>query len=214
MLSPITAPRIAAAIIAGSGIRPAAAATPPKITAISPGNTNPMKADDSSAGSKNTASNAAHPGSASSRSGIDAVMVCAGYLPAPPSSSPPRGPWPRGEGRSRVGARAIEGPSDLLDVQRVLPVRVPAVPVDEERARLGRAEGDVLVGGRIAGHGRDRRARAAPTEATRRELPDVLRPRIPDPQIEVLSPRPVEADRVSVALHQALLVDVIVVGGP
>jgi hypothetical protein len=37
-----------------------------------------MNAEDSSAGSKKTASNAAQPGSASSRSGIDAVIVLAG----------------------------------------------------------------------------------------------------------------------------------------
>ena len=78
MLSPITAPRIAAAIITGSGIRPAAAATPPKITAISPGNRNPMNAEDSNAGSRKTASNAAQPGSASNRSGIEPVIVPAG----------------------------------------------------------------------------------------------------------------------------------------
>src|SRR3954454_20993837 len=75
MLSPIAAPRMAASIITGSGIRPASADTPPRMTAISPGNTNPMNADDSRAGSTKTASSTAQPGSSRKISGIDAVIV-------------------------------------------------------------------------------------------------------------------------------------------
>src|SRR3954464_14062353 len=83
MLSPIAAPRMAARIITGSGIRPAAADTPPRMTAISPGNTNPMNADDSRAGSRKTASSTAQPGSSSKRSGIDAVIVGQRIHPRP-----------------------------------------------------------------------------------------------------------------------------------
>src|SRR3954471_15775868 len=83
MLSPIAAPRMAARIITGSGIRPAAADTPPRMTAISPGHTNPMNADDSRAGSRKTASSTAQPGSSSKRSGIDAVIVGQRIHPRP-----------------------------------------------------------------------------------------------------------------------------------
>src|SRR5436853_3678892 len=114
MLSPITAPRTAATIIAGNGIRPAAAATPPRITAISPGNTNPMNAEDSSAGRRKTARSTAQPGSASRRSGSDAVMVVQGIYPRRPvRGMPPKKPRVQGlraDAGSRPVSRASDGP--------------------------------------------------------------------------------------------------------
>src|SRR4051795_1628544 len=201
MLSPIAAPRMAARIITGSGIRPAAADTPPRMTAISPGNTNPMNADDSRAGSRKTASSTAQPGSSSKRSGIDAVIVGQRIHPRPRVRAPP----PKA---------ARWGRSDLLDAQRVLPPGVPVVDLDVECAGLPRAEGRVLVGGGASRDRRERRAGAAFAKASRCELPDVLRAGVPDPQIEVLATWAVQRHRVPVPLDQALLVDVVVVGRP
>ena len=56
------APETAAAITAHSGTVPREAATPPKMTAISPGKTNPTNADASSAGKANTSARTSHPG--------------------------------------------------------------------------------------------------------------------------------------------------------
>src|SRR6266567_1683412 len=61
--SPITAPDTAAAMTAHSGTVPRQAATPPKITATSPGKTNPTNAEASSAGTRNTRASTSHPGS-------------------------------------------------------------------------------------------------------------------------------------------------------
>src|SRR5260221_8890723 len=59
----MTAPLTAAAMTAHSGTVPRQAATPPRITAISPGNTNPTNAEASSAGSRNTRASTSHAGS-------------------------------------------------------------------------------------------------------------------------------------------------------
>ena len=61
MLSPIIAPREAAAITASKGNLCSDASTPPTITTVSPGNMNPTKIDDSAAGTMNTNTNAAIP---------------------------------------------------------------------------------------------------------------------------------------------------------
>src|SRR5215211_1252082 len=60
-LSPTTAPLTAAPIAAARPMRPWKASTPPRITAISPGNRIPTKADASRAGTKNTTDSAAQP---------------------------------------------------------------------------------------------------------------------------------------------------------
>jgi len=57
------APETAAAITAHSGTVPREAATPPKMTAISPGKTNPTNAEASSAGKANTSARTSQPGS-------------------------------------------------------------------------------------------------------------------------------------------------------
>src|SRR6266542_1318996 len=57
------APATAAAITAHSGTVPRDAATPPKMTAISPGKTKPTNAEASSAGKANTSTRTSHPGS-------------------------------------------------------------------------------------------------------------------------------------------------------
>src|SRR5215468_2081515 len=62
------APETAAAITAQSGTVARDAATPPKMTAISPGKTNPTNADASSAGKANTSTRTSHPGSDRMRS--------------------------------------------------------------------------------------------------------------------------------------------------
>src|SRR5215831_14957508 len=62
------APEPAAAITAHSGTMPRDAATPPKMTAISPGKTKPTNADASSAGKANTSTRTSHPGSDKVRS--------------------------------------------------------------------------------------------------------------------------------------------------
>src|SRR3954469_10576871 len=59
------APTEAATTTAAIGKSPSDAMTPPKMTAISPGNTNPTNADASNAGKANTRSNATHGGSVS-----------------------------------------------------------------------------------------------------------------------------------------------------
>src|SRR6266550_4025394 len=55
---------------AGSGIRPLNASTPPRITAISPGNTKPRKAEASSAGTRKTIARATQPSSDKIQSAI------------------------------------------------------------------------------------------------------------------------------------------------
>src|SRR6266699_658699 len=62
------APATAAAITAHSGTVPREAATPPKMTAISPGNTKPTNAEASSAGKANTSARTSQPGSDRMRS--------------------------------------------------------------------------------------------------------------------------------------------------
>src|SRR5436190_23302965 len=62
------APATAAAITAHSGTVPRDAATPPKMTAISPGKTNPTNAEASSAGKANTSTRTSHPGNDKMRS--------------------------------------------------------------------------------------------------------------------------------------------------
>src|SRR6266702_7679222 len=62
------APETAAVITAHSGTVPREAATPPKMTAISPGNTKPTNAEASSAGKANTSARTSQPGSDRMRS--------------------------------------------------------------------------------------------------------------------------------------------------
>jgi hypothetical protein len=62
------APATAAAITAHSGTVPREAATPPKMTAISPGKTKPTNAEASSAGKANTSARTSQPGSDKIRS--------------------------------------------------------------------------------------------------------------------------------------------------
>ncbi len=62
------APETAAAITAHSGTIPREAATPPRMTAISPGKTKPTNAEASSAGKANTSARTSQPGSDRMRS--------------------------------------------------------------------------------------------------------------------------------------------------
>src|SRR5437879_7852401 len=62
------APATAAASTAHSGTIPRDAATPPRMTAISPGNTKPTNAEASSAGKANTSARTSQPGSDRMRS--------------------------------------------------------------------------------------------------------------------------------------------------
>ena len=62
------APETAAAITAHSGTVPREAATPPRMTAISPGKTKPTNAEASSAGKANTSARTSQPGSDRMRS--------------------------------------------------------------------------------------------------------------------------------------------------
>jgi hypothetical protein len=68
MESPMIAPETAAAITVHSATVPRDAATPPRMTAISPGKTNPTNAEASSAGKANTSARTSHPGSDRMRS--------------------------------------------------------------------------------------------------------------------------------------------------
>src|SRR5438270_6591715 len=61
MLSPMTAPAIATRITAARLAFPREAMTPPRMIAISPGNTNPTKADASRAGTANTTTSRTQP---------------------------------------------------------------------------------------------------------------------------------------------------------
>src|SRR6266511_3240337 len=64
----MTAPAIATVSVADSEMRPSKASTPPRMTAISPGNRKPMKAEASRAGSRNTTLRATQPCSERMRS--------------------------------------------------------------------------------------------------------------------------------------------------
>ena len=68
------APETAAAITAHSGTVPREAATPPRMTAISPGKTKPTNAEASSAGKANTSARTSQPGSDRMRSVTLATM--------------------------------------------------------------------------------------------------------------------------------------------
>src|SRR5215472_505999 len=105
--SPITAPDTAATMTAQSGTVPRDATTPPRMTAISPGNTNPTNADASSAGNKKTSDSANHPGSSKILSVRPAItplaVVTAGH-------HPPSTPWPSPPALSGQGQRLATGP--------------------------------------------------------------------------------------------------------
>src|SRR6266536_3405848 len=85
------APATAAAITAHSGTVPREAATPPRMTAISPGKTEPTNAEASSAGKANTSARTSQPGSDRMRSVILAARprVTTGSA-RPERSQPPR----------------------------------------------------------------------------------------------------------------------------
>src|SRR6266542_6989676 len=85
------APATAAAITAHSGTVPRKAATPPRMTAISPGKTKPTNAEASSAGKANTSARTSQPGSDRMRSVILAARprVTTGSA-RPERSQPPR----------------------------------------------------------------------------------------------------------------------------
>jgi hypothetical protein len=77
------APEAAAAMTAHSGTVPREAATPPRITAISPGKTKPTKAEASRAGRANTSARTTQPGSVRIRS------VTPARTPTLPTSAQP-----------------------------------------------------------------------------------------------------------------------------
>src|SRR6185295_12420298 len=91
------APATAAAITAHSGTVPRDAATPPKMTAISPGKTNPTNAEASSAGNANTSASTSQPGSDKIRS------VTLATRPTVTTAAHPR---PDMRGRREAGAPA------------------------------------------------------------------------------------------------------------
>src|SRR5712691_9425096 len=72
---PTTAPSTAAAMAAPSELRPWEARTPPRMTASSPGNRKPRKAEDSNAGRANTIASATPGGSARIRSVMPARIA-------------------------------------------------------------------------------------------------------------------------------------------
>src|SRR5215510_15329661 len=73
------APETAATMTAQSGTIPCEAATPPRITVISLGKTNPTNAEASSAWNANTRTTTIQPGS---------KRMCSGKLPITPSPTP------------------------------------------------------------------------------------------------------------------------------
>src|SRR5215467_2268070 len=105
--SPTTAPDTAATTTAQSGTVPRDATTPPRMTATSPGNTNPTNADASSAGNKKTSDSTSHPGSSRILSVRPAstplAAVTAGLRPA-------SRPWTSPSARCRQGQRLATGP--------------------------------------------------------------------------------------------------------
>src|SRR5256885_5494568 len=95
------APETAAAIAAHSGTVLRDAATPPKMTAISPGKTKPTNADVSSAGKANTSTRTSHPGSDKIRSVTPAAR------PTVAITAHPAGPGTAAAGPGRPVPRSL-----------------------------------------------------------------------------------------------------------
>src|SRR5579859_5167392 len=115
--SPITAPDTAATATPQSGTVPREAATPPRMTAISPGNTNPTNAEASSAGNKNTSAATSHPGSSRILPVRPVATACAAAITADHH--------PGGRGRQEIGVKGAY----FATLRRRHGQRPPAGPV-------------------------------------------------------------------------------------
>src|SRR6266851_4439749 len=110
------APETAAAITAHSGTVPREAATPPKMTAISPGNTKPTNAEASSAGKANTSARTSQPGSDRMRSVtlVTRPSVATAAQPGPNTRS--RREDDEAAGHQRLGPGAVgQGAEDRFE---------------------------------------------------------------------------------------------------
>src|SRR5215470_14445652 len=116
MIAPETA-----ATITAQRTSPWEAATPPRITVISPGKTNPTNADASSAGNANTRTTTIQPSS---------KRMCSGMLPMTPSPNPSTFRFPPDErsGTEPKLASRLSGCPPCVDVAQ----RERMLPADEQ----------------------------------------------------------------------------------